>query len=59
MSPEFGATAATFPVDAQTMRYLTDTGRPADLIALVERYTKEQGLFRTGIRAAAGLLRDA
>jgi aconitate hydratase len=52
MSPEFGATAATFPVDAQTLRYLTDTGRPADLIALVERYTREQGLFRTGSEAA-------
>jgi aconitate hydratase len=52
MSPEFGATAATFPVDAQTMRYLADTGRPADVIALVERYTKEQGLFRTGSEAA-------
>src|SRR6478752_5075965 len=52
MSPEYGATAATFPVDAQTLRYLTDTGRPADLIALVERYTQEQGLFRTGSEAA-------
>ena len=48
MSPEFGATAATFPVDAQTLRYLADTGRPADLIERVERYTREQGLFRTG-----------
>jgi aconitate hydratase len=48
MSPEFGATAATFPVDAQTLRYLADTGRPPDLIERVERYTREQGLFRTG-----------
>jgi aconitate hydratase len=48
MSPEFGATAATFPIDAQTLRYLEDTGRPADLIERVERYTREQGLFRTG-----------
>ncbi len=48
MSPEFGATAATFPVDAQTLRYLEDTGRPAALIDRVERYTREQGLFRTG-----------
>jgi aconitate hydratase A / 2-methylisocitrate dehydratase len=48
MSPEFGATAATFPIDAQTLRYLADTGRPADLIERVERYTREQGLFRTG-----------
>jgi aconitate hydratase len=48
MSPEFGATASTFPVDAQTLRYLADTGRPADLIERVERYTREQGLFRAG-----------
>jgi aconitate hydratase len=48
MSPEFGATAATFPIDAQTLRYLADTGRPADLIEREERYTREQGLFRTG-----------
>src|SRR5690349_23528545 len=51
MSPEFGATAATFPIDAQTLRYLADTGRPADLIERVERYTREQGLFRTGEEA--------
>ncbi|MGN6379107.1 MAG: aconitate hydratase AcnA [Gaiellales bacterium] len=48
MSPEFGATAATFPVDAETLRFLVDTGRSADQVGLVERYTKEQGLFRTG-----------
>ena len=48
MSPEFGSTAAMFPVDAQTLAYLRDTGRPADHVALVEAYTKEQGLFRTG-----------
>jgi aconitate hydratase len=47
MSPEFGATATLFPVDAETLRYLRLTGRPADLVDLVERYTKEQGLFRT------------
>ena len=48
MSPEFGATASTFPVDGQTLRYLRDTGRPADHVDLVERYTREQGLFRDG-----------
>jgi aconitate hydratase len=48
MSPEFGSTAAMFPVDGQTLEYLRDTGRPADHVALVEAYTKEQGLFRTG-----------
>ncbi len=51
MSPEFGATAATFPVDSQTLRYLADTGRAQDQIDLVERYTREQGLFRTGDEA--------
>jgi aconitate hydratase len=48
MSPEFGATASTFPVDGETLRYLRDTGRTPEHVALVERYTKEQGLFRTG-----------
>ncbi|HYM51521.1 MAG TPA: aconitate hydratase AcnA [Candidatus Limnocylindrales bacterium] len=47
MCPEYGATSALFPVDAQTLAYLKVTGRPADLIDLVERYTKAQGLFRT------------
>lgn len=47
MSPEFGATATLFPVDAETLRYLHNTGRSAELVDLVERYTKAQGLFRT------------
>ena len=59
MSPEFGATASTFPVDAETLRYLRDTGRAPDHVELVERYTKEQGLFRTGDEARARLHRDA
>ncbi len=46
MSPEFGATSTLFPVDSNTLRYLKLTGRGA-LIDLVERYTREQGLFRT------------
>ena len=45
MSPEFGSTCAIFPVDAETLRYLEFTGRPAERIELVEAYTKEQGLF--------------
>ncbi len=45
MCPEYGATSALFPVDAQTLRYLETTGR-GDVLDLVERYTKEQGLFR-------------
>src|SRR4029079_9842176 len=44
MSPEFGSTAAVFPVDDRTLGYLLETGRPAELIQLVETYTKEQGL---------------
>jgi aconitate hydratase len=47
MSPEYGATAGLFPVDAETLTYLRMTNRAADHIDLVERYTKEQGLFRT------------
>src|SRR6266568_2790529 len=47
MSPEFGATATLFPVDAETLRYLRSTGRSPELVDLVERYTKAQGLFRT------------
>jgi aconitase A len=47
MSPEFGATATFFPVDAETLRYMRLTGRDAALVDLVERYTKEQGMFRT------------
>ena len=46
MCPEYGATSALFPVDAQTLRYLDVTGRSREQIGLVERYTKEQGLFR-------------
>ncbi len=46
MAPEYGATAALFPVDDETLRYLRLTGRD-NVVDLVERYTKEQGLFRT------------
>jgi aconitate hydratase A / 2-methylisocitrate dehydratase len=47
MSPEFGATATMFPIDDVTLGYLRMTGRPAETIARVEAYAKEQGLFRT------------
>ncbi len=47
MAPEYGATVGYFPVDDQTLQYLYATGRPEELIDLVERYTKEQGVFRT------------
>ncbi len=46
MSPEYGATAATFPVDEQTLRYLRDTGRAEEQVRLVEAYHRAQGLFR-------------
>ena len=46
MSPEYGATCGIFPVDAETLRYLEFTGRPPELVALVEAYCKEQGMFR-------------
>lgn len=47
MGPEYGATCGFFPVDAETLDYLTTTGRASDRIALVEAYTKAQGLFAT------------
>ena len=47
MAPEYGATIAIFPIDAMTLDYLRLTGRSKDDIALVEAYTKAQGLFRT------------
>jgi aconitate hydratase len=47
MAPEYGATCGFFPVDAETLAYLRRTGRPAAVVDLVERYCKEQGLFRT------------
>lgn len=47
MAPEYGATTGYFPVDAETLNYLKKTGRSDEQIDLVERYFKEQGLFRT------------
>ncbi len=47
MSPEYGATMGFFPIDVETLEYLRRTGRTADEVQLVERYAKEQGLFRT------------
>jgi aconitate hydratase len=46
MCPEYGATAAMFPIDEMTLDYLTLTGRPASHVKLVEAYAKAQGLFR-------------
>jgi aconitate hydratase len=47
MAPEYGATMGFFPVDAETVRYLERTGRGKAVCERVERYAKEQGLFRT------------
>ncbi|HEX7492547.1 MAG TPA: aconitate hydratase AcnA [Candidatus Limnocylindrales bacterium] len=46
MSPEFGPTATLFPIDDETLAYLRLTGRAPEQVALVERYAKEQGLWR-------------
>ncbi len=46
MAPEYGATMGFFPVDDETLRYLRRTNRSAELVDLVERYCREQGLFR-------------
>jgi aconitate hydratase len=45
MSPEYGSTCAIFPIDDETLTYLKLTGRPAELVSLVEAYAKEQGLW--------------
>jgi aconitate hydratase len=45
MSPEYGSTAAIFPIDEETIRYLRFSGRPDAQVALVEAYAKEQGLW--------------
>jgi aconitate hydratase len=47
MCPEYGATVGYFPVDQETLNFLRRTGRPRDLVKLVERYTKAQRMFRT------------
>jgi len=46
MAPEYGATCGFFPVDRETCNYLTFTGRDADVVALVEAYSKAQGMWR-------------
>ncbi len=46
MAPEYGATCGFFPIDAETLRYMRNTGRDEDRIALVEAYAKENGFWR-------------
>ena len=52
MSPEFGSTCAIFPIDGETVKYLQLTGRPAEQVALVEAYAKEQGLWHDAAHEA-------
>ncbi|MEX2404690.1 MAG: aconitate hydratase AcnA, partial [Balneolales bacterium] len=47
MAPEYGATVGFFPIDSEALRYMRRTGRSEETLELVERYTKEQGLFRS------------
>ena len=47
MAPEYGATCGFFPIDDETLRYLRNTGRDEDRVALVEAYAKENGFWRT------------
>ena len=53
MAPEYGATCGIFPVDAETLKYLHQTGRKEDQIAIVEAYCKEQGMFNDATTPAA------
>ncbi|MCC7086434.1 MAG: aconitate hydratase AcnA [Pirellulales bacterium] len=55
MAPEYGATIGFFPVDAETLNYLRLTGRSNETVELVERYYKEQGMFRTDETGATAL----
>lgn len=48
MSPEFGSTITYFPIDQKTLEYLKLTNRPSELVNLVERYSKENLLWREG-----------
>ncbi len=47
MAPEYGATMGFFPIDGESLAYLRRTGRPEELVRMVERYTRAQGLFLT------------
>jgi aconitate hydratase len=51
MAPEYGATCGIFPIDDETLRYLSDTAREKDHVALVAAYAKAQGLYHTKSKA--------
>ena len=59
MAPEYGATCGFFPIDAETVRFLKNTARKPARVALVEKYAKAQGLFRTAKSRRSGLHRHA
>ena len=59
MSPEYGATCGIFPVDRETLRYLEFTGRPPELVALVEAYMQGAGALPRPSARGADLLRHA
>jgi len=48
MAPEYGATMGYFPIDAETLEYLKFTGRPPELLTMIETYYREQGMFYDG-----------
>ena len=51
MAPEYGATCGIFPIDAETIRFLHQTGRTADQVALAKTYAKKTGLWRGKVRS--------
>ena len=53
MAPEYGATCGLFPIDAETLRYLRQTGRSEETVALVEAYARAQGVFHDSSSASA------
>ena len=59
MAPEYGATCGFFPIDAETIRYLTLTARDPARVKLVEAYAKAQGLWRDAEHARPGVHRPA
>ena len=59
MAPEYGATCGLFPIERDTITYLTATGRDPDRVALVEAYAKAQGMWRDGRLGRPGLHRHA